>query len=112
MKSYYVYMLLCFDGSYYTGFTNNLERRLQEHEYGLNPDSYTYLRRPVKLVWYEVFSQVNQAIEFEKQLKKWSRRKKQALIDNDWERIVLYSKNYTQFGKHGDGLSKNENSFD
>ncbi len=100
MKSYYVYMLKCSDDSFYVGFTNNLERRLNEHNYGLNIGSYTYYRRPLTLVWFEVFSNPLDGIKFEKQLKGWSRRKKQALIDNDWDKIVQYSKNYTEYGKN------------
>jgi putative endonuclease len=52
MKIYYVYILECADGTYYTGITNNLERRFTEHALGLNQDSYTHDRRPVKLAWY------------------------------------------------------------
>ena len=99
MKLYFVYILKCKDNSFYTGFTNNLDRRLYEHNAGLSKDSYTYDKRPVELVWYEMFTEPTQAILIEKKIKGWSRRKKQALIDEDWDKLVKYSKNYTDFGK-------------
>lgn len=52
---YYVYILECHDGSYYTGMTNNLERRLEEHNAGFNPGCYTYARRPLELKYFEHF---------------------------------------------------------
>ena len=104
MKNYFVYILKCKDGSFYTGITNNLERRLFEHNLGTDKSSYTCSRRPVELVWFEMFTDPSQAIMFEKKIKGWSRRKKQALIDKNWDRLVRYSKNYTQFGKD-DGTS-------
>lgn len=99
MKLYFVYILKCKDDSFYTGFTNNLDRRLYEHNAGLSKDSYTYDKRPVELVWYEMFTEPTQAILIEKKIKGWSRRKKQALIDEDWDKLVKYSKNYTDYGK-------------
>jgi len=87
MKQYFVYILLCRDGSYYTGMTSNLENRIQEHNIGYHPDSYTFDRRPIKLVYFEIFQDVKQAIEVEKQIKGWSRKKKQALINNNWDRV-------------------------
>ena len=84
MKTYFVYILQCVDGSYYTGLTNNLELRLEQHNSGTNPASYTYRRRPVFLVFNQDFSDVNQAILFEKKIKKWSAKKKKALINGDF----------------------------
>lgn len=98
MKTYFVYILKCSDNSYYTGFTNDLERRLGEHNSGKNKDCYTFNKRPIELMWFETFNDVLNAIAVEKQIKGWSRRKKEALIIEDWEKLVLYSKNYTQFG--------------
>ena len=99
MKTYFVYIVKCKDNSFYTGFTNNIERRLYEHNTGIDKNSYTYSRKPVELVWYEMFTDPAQAIIIEKKIKGWSRRKKQALIDEDWDKLVKLSKNYTQFGK-------------
>lgn len=84
MKQYFVYILLCNDSSYYTGITNDLERRFHEHQSGKNSKSFTYKRRPLKLVFYESFNDVNQAIAFEKQVKGWRRAKKEALINGEW----------------------------
>jgi len=97
MKTYFVYILKCNDDSYYTGFTNDLERRLGEHHSGKNKDCYTFDKRPIELMWFETFNDVLNAIAIEKQIKGWSRRKKEALISQDWDKLVLYSKNYTQF---------------
>ena len=101
MKLYYVYIVRCSDNSYYTGMTNSIDRRLFEHNSGKNPDSYTFNRRPVELVWFESFSDPTQAIMIEKKIKGWSRRKKEALINEDWDKLVQYSKNYSEFGKDG-----------
>ena len=102
MKTYFVYILKCSDNSYYTGFTNDLERRLGEHHSGKNKDCYTFDKRPIELMWFETFNEVLNAIAIEKQIKGWSRRKKEALISQDWDKLVLYSKNYTQCGYPSD----------
>jgi len=81
MNQYFVYILLCSDSSYYTGVTNNLDRRLYEHEASFDPKSYTFKRRPLKLVFQKIFTEVTQAIAFEKQVKGWSRKKKEALTE-------------------------------
>ena len=92
MKQYFVYILLCSDNSYYTGITNNIERRLYEHESGLDPRAYTYKRRPVKLVFQEMFNDIHQAIAFEKQIKGWKRAKKEAIINGNWDLLPELSK--------------------
>ncbi len=90
-KTYFVYMLLCSDNSYYTGVTSNIEKRISEHEYGSFTSCYTYKRRPVKLVYYATFDDVNEAIACEKQLKKWTRKKKEALIRENWEQLKKFA---------------------
>ena len=85
MKQYYVYILKCSDNSYYTGMTNDINRRLLEHQNGINTGCYTYKKRPVELVFYTEFNEVIQAIAFEKQVKGWSRKKKEAIINDKWE---------------------------
>lgn len=80
---YIVYMLHCGDGSYYTGMTNDLEARLWQHETGEFPTCYTFTRRPVKLVYATSFDYVYHAIGWEKHIKRWSRKKKEALIRED-----------------------------
>jgi len=99
MKQYYVYIVKCNDASYYTGVTNSIERRMYEHNTGFNRSAYTFNRKPVKLVWFETFSDINEAILIEKKIKGWSRRKKEALITENWDKLVEYSKNYTEYGK-------------
>lgn len=79
-----VYILKCSDGTYYTGITNNLVRRLHEHNEGVSKSAYTYSRRPVNLVYHEDHSDPYSAIRREKQIKGWSRRKKGAIIKGDW----------------------------
>lgn len=83
MKSYCVYILKCNDDTYYTGITNDLDRRFVEHSSGLIKTCYTYTRRPIHIAFYQIFSDVNQAIMFEKKIKKWSKAKKEALINNN-----------------------------
>ena len=85
MKQYYVYILKCSDNSYYTGMTNNINRRLNEHQNGINKECYTFNKRPVELVFFTEFNEVVQAITFEKQVKGWSRKKKEAIISDNWD---------------------------
>ena len=91
MKIYYVYILECADSLTYTGVTNNINRRLQEHQNGINKTCFTYKRRPVKLIFYQEFNDINQAIAFEKRIKKWSAKKKYALANGDFDRLQILS---------------------
>ena len=84
---YYVYILECSDGSYYTGSTNDISRRVWEHEQGFSRTAYTFKRRPVKLVWAEEIETYHEALIHEHEIKGWSRAKKQALIRQDWNAI-------------------------
>lgn len=88
----FVYILECSDGSFYTGVTNDLDRRVAEHNEGANPKAYTYNRRPVKLVYFEDHSDPYFAISREKQIKGWSREKKIAMIKGEWEKLPELSK--------------------
>jgi len=94
MYSYFVYILKCNDGSYYTGVTNNVEKRFFEHQEGLIKDCYTHNRRPLKVILVEEFYDVNDAIRREKQIKGWVRRKKEALIAKDFGKLALLSKSH------------------
>ena len=96
MYNFSVYILQCNDGSYYIGVTNNLERRIWEHETGFNETCYTYKRRPVELKYFENTSDIKQAILREKQLKGWSRKKKEALFREDWDELKQLSKSTLQ----------------
>ena len=88
MQPYWTYILRCADGSYYVGHTDDLEVRLVQHEQGLLP-GYTKDRRPVELVHYEESSSRDDAFARERQLKGWSRAKKEALIQGDRNRLKL-----------------------
>ncbi|WP_273786201.1 GIY-YIG nuclease family protein [Brucella intermedia] len=87
-----VYILRCADGSYYTGLTKqNIEARLWEHNEGVY-DSYTKKRRPVELVFTETYDRIVDAIARERQIKGWSRTKKEALMALDYKRLPELSK--------------------
>ena len=90
MKDYFVYILKCSDDSYYAGVTNNLEKRVNEHQSGIIK-GYTSNRLPIRLVFSERFSDINQAIRFEKQIKGWSRKKKEALTSRNFDLLVELS---------------------
>ncbi|MCA4898746.1 MAG: GIY-YIG nuclease family protein [Bacteroidota bacterium] len=90
--NYFVYIVECADGLYYTGVTNDLDVRLEQHNSGYDSTSFTYKRRPVILRYWERFSDINHAIEWEKQLKGWGRKKKEALFRNDWDEIKRLAK--------------------
>lgn len=77
-----MYILLCSDGSYYTGSTNNLELRLAQHQNGEGAN-HTKKRLPVKLLYFEEYDRIDLAFYREKQIQGWSRRKKEALM-NGW----------------------------
>jgi len=86
--SFWVYMLRCSDGSYYTGQTDDLDRRIAEHHSGAF-GGYTADRRPVQLVWSESFQTRDGAKEIEHRIKPWSRAKKEALIAGDWDALSM-----------------------
>ena len=86
MKPFFVYMLRCVDGSYYIGQTDDLEKRLTEHTDGVR-HGYTSKRLPVVLAHSEEFATRDEANLREHQLKRWSRAKKEALIQQKWERL-------------------------
>ncbi|WP_299556803.1 GIY-YIG nuclease family protein [Seonamhaeicola sp.] len=92
MKIYYLYILQCSDGTYYTGSTRNLEFRINQHNTGLGAN-YTRKRLPLKLVYYEEFMRIDEAFYREKQIQGWSHRKKKALIERNFHKLKEYSKN-------------------
>nr|WP_299206400.1 GIY-YIG nuclease family protein [uncultured Brumimicrobium sp.] len=92
MQESFLYILRCCDGSYYTGMTNNLNRRLYEHNSGLNPKSYTFNKRPIELMYYTSFTNIYDTINREKQIKSWSKAKKEALIDGRIEDLPNLAK--------------------
>ncbi len=76
---YFCYLLRCSDGSLYAGITTDLARRLKQHNRG-QASKYTAARRPVRLVWKETHRSRSSALRREAQIKRWPRRRKQALI--------------------------------
>lgn len=79
----WMYMLICADGTFYTGSTNNLECRLYQHQNGEGAN-HTKKRLPVKLVYYEEYPRIDEAFYREKQVQGWNRRKKEALISGEY----------------------------
>jgi predicted GIY-YIG superfamily endonuclease len=90
MKPFFIYMLECNDGSYYIGHTDDIDRRISEHNNG-QISGYTKNRLPIKVVYTQDFATRDEAINAEQQIKGWSRKKKHALIQNDWETIKKLS---------------------
>jgi putative endonuclease len=83
----YLYILLCADGKYYVGTTRkSLEERLGEHNAGLHR-GFTAMRRPVTMVFAQHFENITDAIAAERQVKGWSRAKKEAMINGEWNRL-------------------------
>lgn len=85
-------MVLCDDGSYYIGVTRDVELRIAQHNAGELTGCYTFTRRPVRLVYAADFRDVNDAIGWEKQIKKWSRAKKAALARGDFQELRRLSR--------------------
>ncbi|TNF50409.1 MAG: GIY-YIG nuclease family protein [Bacteroidetes bacterium] len=92
MRALTVYILKCNDDSYYTGVTNDLTRRVEEHQTSFSQNSYTSKRLPLSLVYANSFDSPNDAIAFEKKIKRWSRAKKEALIIGKFDQLVKLSK--------------------
>lgn len=90
----FVYILKCSDDSYYVGSTTNLTKRIEEHNNGAGAN-YTKKKLPVKLVYYEECQSIETAFLRERQLHGWSRKKKEALINNMHEKLPELSKRYT-----------------
>ena len=96
--SCWVYILRCADRSYYTGHTDDLELRISKHQAG-EIVGYTQTRLPVVLVFSEECSSRNDAFVRERQLKGWSRKKKEALIRGDWTEISRLARPSTSSGR-------------
>jgi len=80
---FYAYILLCRDGSYYVGHTDDIEQRMAQHQTGAL-GGYTSKRLPVKLLWAESFQTRDDAFAAERKLKGWSRAKKEAMMAGNW----------------------------
>jgi predicted GIY-YIG superfamily endonuclease len=89
--AFWTYILLCADGLYYTGHTDNLEFRIGQHQSG-QIEGFTSSRLPVRLMWSQDFPTRAEALDAEMRIKKWSRAKKEALIRGDWETVSHFAK--------------------
>ncbi len=89
--SFWVYILQCNDGAYYTGHTDNLELRMGQHVEGKSA-AYTATRLPVTLVFSEQFVSRAEALEMELRIKGWSRKKKEAMMRGDWNEVSRLAK--------------------
>jgi predicted GIY-YIG superfamily endonuclease len=86
--SFWVYMLRCSDGSYYTGHTDSLECRIAQHFSGAIPSCYTFNRRPLVVVFSQEFPTREEALASEQQIKGWGRKKKEVMIRGDWAEVT------------------------
>lgn len=107
MSKGYMYILECADNTYYTGSTKDLEKRIWEHQNMLGAN-YTKKRLPVKLVYYEEYTRIDEAFYREKQVQGWSRIKKEALINGKPELLPKLAVAYRDL-KNGRFEKMNEN---
>lgn len=108
MKTYFVYILECADNSFYIGLTNNIKRRVLEHSSGYYANSYTSKRLPIELLYKEIYNCPYKARNREVQLKGWSRIKKIALIENEFDALPGLSKKFFKRKKGATLRYKNE----
>ena len=81
MKNWHLYVLLCADGSYYAGVTTDLKRRLKEHNTSMKGAKYTKTRRPVEIIYTEIFSSRSLAQNAEYRFKQLTRKQKEKVIN-------------------------------
>jgi putative endonuclease len=93
--TFWVYMLHCNGGRIYVGQTDDLERRIYQHEHGIIP-GFSADHRPIKLIWSDAFETRDAAREFESKLKGWSKAKKLALVRGDWAEISRLARGRSQ----------------
>jgi putative endonuclease len=83
-SSHYFYIVRCADTTLYCGQTNNLKRRLKEHNSGASKSAqYTKIRRPVELIYHEKYETIQLAMKREREVKKWAKEKKEALVGSN-----------------------------
>ena len=107
MKSAWMYILQCSDGSYYVGSTTDLTLRMLQHQNGEGA-AYTKHRLPVKLVYSEECQSIKEAFLREKQVQGWSRKKREALINNRHELLPELSKRKNKSGAGFENLNQHE----
>lgn len=95
MVNFYVYILKCSDQSYYVGHTDNIELRLSEHRMKKH-SGYTATRLPVELVFLQLCASRDEALNAEQQIKGWSRKKKEALTNKNWQELIRLARNKQQ----------------
>ncbi len=91
MSDFFTYILKCSDDSYYVGHTDNIEKRISEHHLS-EYNGYTSHRLPIEIVFVQSFGTRDEAFHAERQIKKWNRRKKEALIKGNWADLSLSAK--------------------
>ena len=89
--AFWTYILLCADGKFYTGHTDDLETRIGQHQTG-QIEGFTSSRLPVRLMWSQDFPTRYEALDAELKIKKWSQAKKQGLIAGDWSMVSHFAK--------------------
>ena len=94
--AFWIYILRCADGSYYTGHTDDFERRVGEHRMGAASSCYTFRRRPLDVVFTEEMPTREEALAAERQIKGWSRKKKEAMIRGDWDEVSRLARSKSQ----------------
>jgi len=91
IMSFWVYILRCSDNSYYTGHTDNLEKRISEHQNGQYA-GYTAKRLPIELLFCQECTTREEALAAEQQIKGWNRKKKEAMMRGDWAEVSRLAK--------------------
>lgn len=107
---FWVYILRCADDSYYTGHTDNLEHRVGQHQIG-EYESYTATRRPVTLIWSQGFSSREEALTAERQIKGWSRKKKEAMMRDDWMEVSRLARGNPNHPSTSSGRTDNDKTY-
>lgn len=90
----------CADGSYYTGHADNLEARVNQHRAGAIATCHTFKRRPLRLLFSQDFPTREEALTAEQQIKGWSRKKKEAVMQGNWAKVSRLAKSHTNTAVH------------
>ena len=98
MTKAWMYILECANGLYYTGSTIDIDSRMKQHEAG-EGSNFTRKHLPIKLVYYEEYVSIEDAFLREKQVQGWSRKKKEALINDEKDDLPNLSRNYAEYKK-------------
>ncbi len=99
---FWVYILRCADGSYYTGHTDDIDRRMAQHQAG-ECCGYTASRLPVQCIWSQETNTREEALAAERQINGWSRKKKEAMMRGDWEEVSRLARSKSAHPSTGSG---------